>query len=303
MIDMAGYIWARPYWLVLIPLAVIMAAALARRTGRLGAWERAVDPALMAAMRRMGRVIPGQRTRTWLPACVLAALGLALAGPHQERRENTSYRNLDAVVLVLDLSPSVTEGERLFDVLTTARLLVQAGGTRQNAVILYAGEAYTAVPFSTDPSAVQSLLSLIDGQTMPVAGSRPAAGLRTAATMLAEAQMLTGEVVLITDGGGVTPTTMDAVTQLTASGYTVSAVLVPGDTVGAGRLDALVLSGGGTLGTLADPFSVADRIAARPVDRLAETGYALLLLQDLGRYLLILALIPAFFLLPRRARP
>ena len=72
MIEALGYLWLRPLWLALIPLALVLGIWLTRRSGWLGAWERAVDPALMTFLRRTGRVLPGGRTRAVLPACVLA---------------------------------------------------------------------------------------------------------------------------------------------------------------------------------------------------------------------------------------
>ena len=297
MIEAFGYLWQRPLWLALVPVALVLGLWLARRSGQLGAWEQAIDPELMAFLRRIGRVLPGGRSRAVLPACVLAILGLALAGPSAERRDSTSFRNLDGVVLVLDLSPSVTSDPRFFDVLTAARVVAEAAGTRQTALVVYAGEAYVAAPFSSDARALSGTLALLDGETMPVEGSRPEAGLSAARAMLVATGMLAADVVLVTDGAALGTEALGEAREMAAAGWPVSVLAIGGDS---GALDALAIAGGGVLASIADPFPVARQVSARPVERLAATDYAMLVLEDRGRFLLLLALIPAFLLLPRR---
>lgn len=300
MIEALGYLWLRPWWVLLVPLALALGAVVARRAWRLGAWERAVDVDLLDAMRRMGRVVPGRAGRNWWSALVLGLIGLALAGPADERHDTASYRNLDAVVLVLDLSPSVTASERMFDVLTAARLVADAAGTRQTAAIVYSGEAYVAAPLSTDARALSGTLALLDAETMPVKGTRPATGLALARQVLSDADIIAADVVLITDGGALGPDALALAAVLDQTGAPVSAITVPGDAAGGAALTALVQTGGGAIGTLNDPYPVTDRLSSRAVIRLAQTGFATLVVQDLGRYLLLLALVPAFLLLPRR---
>ncbi|MEO1492186.1 MAG: vWA domain-containing protein [Pseudomonadota bacterium] len=303
MIEALGYLWLRPWWILLVPVAIILGAFLMQRAVRLGAWERAVDSHLLDAMRRMGRIVPGRTERTWWPAAVLGVIGLALAGPASERRDNTSYRNLDAVVLVLDLSPSVTEHSRLFDVLTAARLVAEAADTRQTAAVVYAGEAYVAAPLSTDARALSGTLALLDADTMPVGGTRPETGLAMARQIVIDAKIIAADIVLLSDGNAIGPEALAQAGLLAEVGATLSAIVVPGDAAGGAALDALVRTGTGTMGTLSDPYPVLSQLAASPALRLAETGFATLVLTDLGRYLLLLALVPAFLLLPRRRLP
>ena len=296
MTETLGILWLRPWWLALVPIALLLGALVVRRARDLGAWTQAMDPELIAAMHRLGRVTGGAPRRAWLPALIVAALGLALAGPAIERRDTPGFRNLDAVVLVLDLSPSVTKGERLFETLTAARLLVNSAGTRQVGLVVYAGEAYVATPLTTDARAMDGTLALIDAETMPVRGSNPETGLALAERMLAEAEILAADVVLLTDGAAVGPGALSIGRRLAARRAPVS-VLHLGETP---ELVALARTGTGMLAPVTNPFAVARRIGARSAERLAETDYLVLVLRDLGRSLLILALMGAVFLLPRR---
>ncbi len=302
MIEILGYLFLRPYWLALVPVAVLLGMFLTRRAERVQGWEQAVDASLLKAMRRMGRIIPGQKGRDWWPALVLAVLGIALSGPATERQDRASYRNLDAVVLVIDLSPSVLNSDRLFDVITTSQLIASSAGTRQVAAVVYSGEAYTAAPFSSDVDALMGTLALLDANTMPVAGTRPSEALSLARRMISDAKILAADVVLVSDGGGIGQNAMTEADLLLRAGAPVSVIEVPGATDGAAALSALARIGGGVGGTLADPFPVARSISDSPVERLVLTGYPMLVLNDFGRYLLLLALIPAFMMLPRRRR-
>lgn len=292
---MFGLFWMRPWALAFIPVALILGALIVRTVRDLGDWERAMDPHLLAAMQGLGRISGGAPRRAWLPAFVLAALGVALAGPGIERRDIAGYRNLDAVVLVVDLSPSVTQDPRLFEALTAARLVVQSAGTRQIGLIVFAAEAYEAASLTTDPNAMDGILALIDGETMPVDGSNAATGLLLAEEMLAEAQIVAADVVLVSDGGGLGPEAFASVQRLAAAKASVSVLAMAPNA----DLDALVRIGQGELAPIDDPFPVAQRIADRAATRLAETDYVMLVIRDLGRPLLILALIGAVFLLPR----
>ena len=286
----------RPWWLALVPVALALGYFLVRRSQHLGAWTRAMDPELLAAMHQLGNVTGGAPRRAWLPALVLAALGVALSGPGIERRDTAGFRNLDAVVLVMDLSPSVTESEQLFDMLTAARILVESAGTRQVGLIVYAGEAYVAAPLTTDARGMMGTLALIDAETMPVQGSNPAAALALAESVLDEARILAADVVVLSDGGAIGSEALAVASRLSASGAPVSVLHTANGT----GLDALARAGGGVIAPVSDPFALAEHIGGRAAERLARTDFSMLVIRDFGRPLLLLALIGAAFLLPRR---
>ncbi|MEM7508681.1 MAG: VWA domain-containing protein [Pseudomonadota bacterium] len=303
MIEMLDHLWLRPFWLVALPLAALAGFFLMRQAGHLGGWERAMDPALMAAMRRLGKVSAGPRSRNWLPAILLALIAVALAGPAVERRDTPAFRNLDGVVIAIDLSPSMTEPQRLLDMLTTARLVAEAAGTRQVALVVYGGDAYLASALTSDARAMGGTISLLTADTMPDAGTRPERALAMAGRVLREAEIILGDVVLLSDGGGIGAPALAEAARLAADGITLSTLHVPSgaaDHADPAAMAELARLGGGVAGTLTDPFGVAEAISTRPASRLAATDYALLVLQDRGRYLLLLALLPALILLPGR---
>jgi Ca-activated chloride channel family protein len=242
-----------------------------------------------------------------LGACLLA---LALAGPALERSRVATYRNLDGVVLVVDASRSVAQGGNLVAARSAARALAEAAGSRQVAVVVYAGDAYLASPFTTDRRDVGAILDAIDGDTVPDAGSRPARALAAAREALLGAGMQGGGVVLFTDGGGLEPASAAEARGLLAAGHRVHTVHVPATASFAGLVPAgdaralaeLARAGGGRATTLAELDDVLAEFGERSSVRLGRSDFAALAWADLGRALLALAAVPLLLLFRRTAR-
>jgi Ca-activated chloride channel homolog len=308
MIEVGGFALLRPLWLAGVPLAFLIGFLIVRRVTALAGWDRAVDPTLLAALDALGRVVPGTGRRNRLPLIAAALIVVALAGPARESKDGTTFRNLDGVVIVMDLSRSVATGESLNEAVTAARLVAERAGSRPVALVVYAGDAYLASGFTTDAAALGTTIAVLDGETVPEAGSRPERGLALARTVLAEAAIVAGEVVLVTDGGGIGRTAMREAEAITAAGGRVSTLFVPASGGSAGTeppqrsvVDAVARIGGGTAADVGDPMPVADAVGARWPSRLVRGDFAVLIFTDYGRYLIGLALIPALLLFRRRA--
>lgn len=295
---MTDLVLLRPWWLLILPLLVGLAVIVLRRPAALGAWRAAVDPVLMAAMARIGRV-PEARTgrAALLPLLAGAFVVFALAGPATERRDAPSFRNLDGVVLVMDLSPSVTGDDTIEVLRTAARVVLARLGSRPAALIVYAGDAYLAAPMTSDTTQIGLTVALLDDTIVPDPGTRPALALDRAANLLAEAEIVAGDVVLFSDGGGLDDAAIARARDLAARGarlWTVSAL--PDD-----GLTALAEAGGGEAFSASGASALTDAIEKGRVTRLGATDIALLYLNDLGRWLLIPALILAALLFRRSA--
>ncbi|NDV85352.1 VWA domain-containing protein [Aurantimonas aggregata] len=296
----------RPYWLLALPLIALVAMIVARRSRGLAGWERAVDPRLLAAMQRLGSVVPGTARRTWLPILIAAPIVLGLAGPGMRDANPPTFRNLDGIVLAMDVSRSVAEGGGLEDAKAAAQLVLQRAGARPVMLIVFAGDAFVATAFTTDPEALGSTLAVLDAETVPATGSRPDRALALARQTLADANILNGDVVLITDGDGLGPATVAETETMRAAGMHVSTIFVepterPGDmpVPDPAGLQRMAEAGDGFYAAANEPWSVAEGIGQRAASRLESSDYAVLFVTDYGRYLLILALFPALGLFRR----
>ncbi|GJD61268.1 VWA domain-containing protein [Methylobacterium frigidaeris] len=298
----------RPWWLLALPLLGLLAWRAAHRSAPLGDWVRAVEPHLMAALAARGAVRPGRRVGQGLLVVASALVALGLAGPARERRDVAGFRNLDATVIALDLSRSVAEGGRLGEARALAQALAEAAGTRAVAVIAYAGDAYLVATPTTDRDSLSTILFALDGATVPDRGSHPARALALARRTLAEGAVVTGDVVLVSDGGGLGAATSREAAALREEGHRLHTVLVPGpalppeaprpDSSGLSRLATL---GGGSAGSLDAPGPVLAAISETVARHLADGGYTVLAWQDLGRWLAGLALLPVLLLFRRSA--
>lgn len=296
----------RPLWLAAVPLIALVAWLAARRAAASG-WAGLVDPALAAHLKARGLLRPVGRD--WrIPALALSAaiVALALAGPATQEKTAPALRRLDTVVVVADMSRSLTEGGALEALRTSVARLLSGAGGRPVALVLFAAEAYLASPPSDDPRLLETLVAVLDGETMPDRGSRPDRALALAAEVALGTGARRNDVVLISDGGGVGAEAIHEAGLVRGAGGHVSAVflappLQPYGMPQARReaLAELVEAGGGRLvdageaGELAE--SLADAAAAS-----ARRDLAALTFRDHGRQVLWLALAPLLLLFRRR---
>ncbi len=298
----------RPWWL----LALVAAAALAllgRRGAALGAWRRAVDPALLAALIARGHLVAGRRGAAALRLTLACLLAVALAGPARDGGAAPTWRNLDALVVALDVSRSVAAGGNLAAArLATARA-IEAAAPRAVALIAYAGDAYLASGFTTDPAALAGSLAALDGDTVPDAGSRPERALAMAGALLAQAHVIAGDVLLVSDGGGIGAQAYAQARAFGRDGQALHTLLVPPGAAlpdGAPGPDragmvALAAQGGGVATDIGAFAPLLRRLGERPAEHLARSDFAVLAVRDGGPIVLALALLPAALLFRRRA--
>lgn len=297
MMELFGITLLRPEWFAAIALVVILAIFFAPRNAGLGGWVKAVDPELLQILERMGQVIPGQGGRNWLPAATALLIAIAALSPAERVRDAQSFRNLDGLVLVLDLSRSVGESENFDRAILAAREVLISAGQRPASVVIFAGDAYLVSAFTSDHQALSTMLSELKAGVVPDAGSRPHLGLEFARRSLNDASILDGDIVLISDGGGITEASFEEITQLTKLRARVSTVFVPTNaSVAPADPEALIRiasAGNGKSGDIRNLAPIAELLSSETSTRFAASDIAALIWSDYGRFLLILALFPA----------
>lgn len=309
MIELFGYALLRPWWLLGVPVGLAILAVAVRRAGGVGDWRQAVDAHLLDALARRGAVVAGRGRGAAVAAATSALIALALVGPAVERQGSTNFRNLDTMVIALDLSRSVSESPQFRDAKIAALSVAEAAGTRQVAVIAYAGDAYLVSPPTTDRKGLETTLFALDGQTVPDFGSAPSRALTLARQTLRDAGVVSGDIVLITDGGGVDEGTRGEARALHQDGHALSTLFVTPTTAtgrppgpqDAGRpeLDALASVGGGAASDVENPAPVEQLLARGATERIGPGEYSSLVWYDLGRWLLFAAVAPMLLLFRR----
>ncbi|PZQ51539.1 MAG: VWA domain-containing protein [Rhodovulum sulfidophilum] len=303
----------RPLWLLaLAPLAALAVLVWRRRAA--GGWEAILTPELRAFLGARGDLgAPGGRWPPLIPFALAALVALALSGPARPRQEGAGFARLDPLVLMIDLSPSVTAGANLGDAQAAAAWLLAHNAARPVGVILYSSDAYLASAPTSDPETLRGLIGVLDAETMPVAGSRPDIALSQAAELFTAPGMpgIGGtDIVMISDGGGADTRAVEQAGRLAARGARVWALTLDradgppeAPPPAPGALAAVARAGGGATRPARDPGSLADAIMAARARELARGPAAPEVFADLGRWLLLLALPVAALLFRPDRRP
>ena len=302
----------RPWWLLGLPLALALFWAGQGRRNTVGVWEAATDAPLLAAMAQRGGFVPGTRQRRWpalLAACFAA---VALAGPAAERAGSSSLQNLDAVLLVADLSERDASDAGMAQLRFTLRTLLESAGTRQTGLIIYAGDAYSATALTSDPDVAGAAVAALEADTVPDPGARPDLALALAGRVLKGGgqgkSVASADIVLVSKGAGAFDAqTQGAAVALRDSGYRLHTLHVqaasPSSAPGERRaaLAALAQQGGGLAVEASDPGLLTAELQARPVLRWRTTGLSGLAWRDYGPVLLVFAALASLALFRRRA--
>lgn len=286
----------RPWWfLALLPLAGLL-WSMARRHRNAGGWRDYCDPELLPHI-----LIDSSSSQSRLPLGLAGVTGLlailALAGPAWERLPAPVFRNLSALVIVLDLSWAMEATDVKPNRLERARFkiddLLRAHKDGQNALVAYAGDAFVVTPLTDDVATISAQLVALSPGIMPVQGNRLDLGLLAAEKLMRQAGQKSGDVLVVTAGEEPRAAQAEA-ERLKDQGYRVS-VLGIGSRDGApiplsdggflrnaegrmvvSRLDIKALwdlaqAGGGVYRTL-DPGSVDTDAVLEFVERRADAG-------------------------------
>lgn len=193
----------RPYWLLLLPLAVILPWLWERTRRASGDWSAVCDPHLLrwlSVRQTGGSARVGGR---WLAGTAVLISILALAGPSWQKLPDSSFSARDARMIVLDLSRSMLAQDLRPNRLTRARFrladLLEMTEEGQVGLVSYAGDAYVVSPLTSDMNTIANLLPALQPDIVPVAGSRADRALEMAASLLGRAGLSHGEILLITD--------------------------------------------------------------------------------------------------------
>ena len=317
------FVFLRPWWLLLLLLGPLLAFAITRRGS--DSWAAVCDPLLLRHLVCGGSNTSVMLVRIFIVATWMLAI-LALAGPAWDREKTDLFENLDATVVVLDLSQSMNSTDLLPSRFERARYksidLIENQKSRATGLVVFAGSAFDVVPVSDDVATLTHLIQSMQTSMMPVQGSRASLGIERAQNLLEGSGYQSGSVVLITDG--VDSAAVNAAKTLRKNGYSLSVIgvgtesgapiIAPnGDflkdangnpvttTVNFSALAKLAAAGGGTFSTITDEVSAAVpqgsqfAVDTTGTDELATTAQW----KDRGPYLLIF-LVPLAAFLYRR---
>ncbi|MDR7089070.1 vWA domain-containing protein [Cellvibrio fibrivorans] len=193
----------RPWWLVALAPVLVVALLLWYQKHNARSWQQMVAPELLQYL------LDGQTTRirpwqlialllAWIISCI------ALAGPSWEKRPVAVEQNQQALVLLLDLSPSMMSEDVKPSRLVRARLkiadLLRLRKDGQTALLVYAGDVHVVTPLTDDTETINNIIPALHPNIMPAQGSNTEEAVSRAIQLLKNAAITQGDLLLITDG-------------------------------------------------------------------------------------------------------
>ncbi len=193
----------RPGWLLLlIPLAAVLWLLLLRRYDS-GNWRAVIDERLQPFVLSSSGQNQREWTR-WIPAAVALLAIIALAGPTWERLPQPVYHKDSALVIALDLSRSMNAADIKPSRLTRARHkiadILNLRQEGQTALVVYAADAFTVTPLTSDVDTILALLPDLETELMPAQGTRADRALKLALELFENSGIARGDVLLVSDG-------------------------------------------------------------------------------------------------------
>ncbi|WP_346898162.1 VWA domain-containing protein [uncultured Roseibium sp.] len=288
---MTDFALLRPWWLAALPLLAALALWSWRRGPDAGGWEQVMPAPMLMAMRRFGH-LSGDTGRIGLfPFLAAGLIALGLAGPAVPRTDAPVLAGSGAILIAIDMSPSVATSPVLADAQAAAAQILRAANGRAVGLILYAGEAYDVAAPTEDPATLETQIAVLGPDTMPGKGSRPTAALALARQMLLNVP--DADLVLISDGGGIDASTAAEAERLTGTGTRLMLLTLSQDASAFARLAGVSASAPARA-----PGPVLRRVSAASSFR-RDRAVTALRFRDLGPYVAALALLPLLGLFRR----
>lgn len=197
--------WTRLYWLLCVPIALLLLWALQRSYQHQLDWRTVLPKAFHAIL--LSQHAPRQRNIRYLllGAAWLCAL-LALLGPSWESttEQPKHDRHFAPLVIAIQLTPDMLANDlqpsRLHHVREKILSLLEQRDTAFTALVVYAGSAHTLVPLSNDLLTSQNLLQALQPGLMPVSGQRADLAIERAIQLLQQGAQGEGQILLISTG-------------------------------------------------------------------------------------------------------
>jgi len=127
-----------------------------------------------------------------------------LAGPTWQKIPQGVFQNNSALIIALDLSPSMRAEDNTPSRIRRAHLKIQSLLERRQegltALLAYAGEAHIVSPFTDDTNTISNLLPTLVPGLLPIPGSNTEMAISLAAQQLDSSGIAKASLLLVTDG-------------------------------------------------------------------------------------------------------
>ena len=196
----------RPWWFLgLLPVVAVIGFYTWRKRNA-GNWETIINPELLPFLLQ-GSGGKHALSGPWLVAFMISAwifCCLGLAGPAWQKLPQPVHKQDSALVVVLDLSPSMLAEDISPNRLVRARYKLIDILTRRTegvvGLIVYGGDSHTVSPLTEDSNTIVSMVPVLEPNLLPETGSNVEEGLASAIDLAMNGGYQQADILLITDG-------------------------------------------------------------------------------------------------------
>ena len=196
----------RPWWFLgLLPVVAVIGFYTWRKRNA-GNWETIINPELLPFLLQ-GSGGKHALSGPWLVAFMISAwifCCLGLAGPAWQKLPQPVHKQDSALVVVLDLSPSMLAEDISPNRLVRARYKLIDILTRRTegvvGLIVYGGDSHTVSPLTEDSNTIMSMVPVLEPNLMPETGSNVEEGLASAIDLAMNGGYQQADILLVTDG-------------------------------------------------------------------------------------------------------
>jgi Ca-activated chloride channel family protein len=203
MIDWQAFHFIRPEWLFAIIPLLIIALMLTKMSSKQSGWQGIVSSHLYQ------HLVVAKDKKSYKPPFFLLGLAwvlasIAMAGPTWQKLPQPVYQVSTGKVLMLDMSMSMRATDTQPDRLTRAKFkaidLLNSMQDGEVGLVVYAGDAFTVSPLTSDVTNITALIPSLRPEIMPIPGSDPLVAIVEAERLLTSAGYNKGEIYWISDG-------------------------------------------------------------------------------------------------------
>ncbi|WIO75419.1 VWA domain-containing protein [Porticoccaceae bacterium LTM1] len=218
-----GFHLLRPLWLLAIPVGLLLLWWLRSRSQSLGNWAKVINPRWLPLM--LDSQQSRRRNHSLLWGIGIIATSIGLSGPTWQQLPLPVHKEHSALVIALDLSPSMWSTDLKPSRLTRARYkltdILKARTEGVTALLVYGGTAHMVTPLTDDTDTIIAQIPVLDPSLIATPGSNTEDAISLAQQLLRDGGHATGDILLITDE--VTEQAQEEVSDLMrSSGYRLS---------------------------------------------------------------------------------
>lgn len=203
VIDWQAFHFIRPEWLIAIIPLLIIALLLTKISSKQSGWQGIVSSHLYK------HLVVAKDKKSYKPPFYLVGLAwllacIAMAGPTWQKLPQPVYQVSTGKVVILDMSMSMRATDLQPDRLTRAKFktidLLNSFDDGEVGLVVYAGDAFTISPLTSDVTNITTLIPSLQPEIMPILGSEPLYAMEQAEKLLLSAGYNKGEIYWISDG-------------------------------------------------------------------------------------------------------